>query len=536
MNQPRLDIAIARKQKGGIVAQPKPMPAPTGGLVTAQNLAASKEGTCTVLTNAYATTTGIRVRGGNALYATIGAAVESLMNYVGGVSQQLFAAGGGSIYPITTVVDPVTPPTASVSGQTSNYYSRVNMATSGGYYMYAVNGTDDPQLYDGTTWQAVTAASTPIAVTGAPSDTWSQVNVYRNRLYFVRKDSLIIDYLDVDVVGGAASQLSLAGIFQKGGSVLFTATWSSESGSSALNDYLVVVSNMGEAAIFQGSFPSGPDWSYVGVYEISKPLGINAWMKAGGDIAIATQRGIVPVSAARYKDPAALSLDAISKNIEPDWVREARARNTLPYELAKWDAKGLFYVVMPAASSVDKPINFVFNLQTGAAAVYEGWQMRCSAIHNDQMYFGCDDGTVRLAEVSGYDLDQPYTVQVAYAWNHMGQPGNIKTVRQAKADFITTYPFAVQISASTGYSITFPTAPNVEADTTPASLFDVGLWDQALWDAGQVSFPKSTRWQSVGMTGEIFAMQIQIPVGSVNTPDAELVILQTTVEQGALVT
>ena len=530
----RMQIAAGRRQNGP-VAQPNPLPAPIGGWVTAQNLASSKDGTCTVLTNAYATTTGVRLRGGNILHATLPDVVESMMNYVGSTNQQLFAASDGNIYNVTSVADPNVTPAPVVTGQTSNYYARANFAATGAYFMYAVNGTDRAQLFDGSTWQAVGAATTPIAVTGAPTDDWSHVNVYRNRLYFVRKDNLIIDYLPVDSVGGAAQQLSLGGIFLKGGSISFTATWSSESGSSALNDYLVVVSTMGEAAIFQGSFPSGTDWSFVGVYDISRPMGINAWMKAGGDVVIATERGAVPVSAARYKDPAALALDAVSRPIEPNWSREAKARSTMPWELAKWDSRGLFYVVMPVTSPQNEPINFTGNLQTGAWSLYSGWGMRCQAIHNDQMYFGRNDGTIRIAEVTGYDLTEPYTAQVAYSWSHLGSPGYTKTVVQAKADFLTSYPFAVQISASTGYQVMWPSPPNIAIDNSPASVFDVGLWDVARWDEGAVAFPKSTRWVSVGQTGEIFAMQLQIPVGSVNTPDAELIMLNMTLERGGLV-
>jgi len=526
----RMQIAAGRRQSGP-VARPVSMPAPTGGWVTAQNLAASKDGTCTVLTNAYATTTGIRVRGGNLKYATMSGPVESMMNYVGAVSQQMFAGAGGNIYPLTSVIDPDVIPTPSVTGQTSNYYARANFATTGGYYMYAVNGTDRAQLYDGTTWQAVDAASTPIAVSGATTEEWSHVNVYRNRLYFVRLNQLVIDYLPVDSVGGVAQQLSLSGIFLKGGSVLFTATWSSESGSSALNDYLVVVSTMGEAAIFQGSFPSGTDWQYVGVYEISKPMGVNAWMKAGGDIIIATERGAVPVSAARYKDPAALSLDAVSRSIEPNWTKEARVRSSLPWELLKWDSKGLFYVVMPTTSTANASMNFTGNLQTGAWSLYTGWAMRCGSIHNEQMYFGCDDGTVRTAEVGGYDMGMPYNVNIGFSWSHMGNPGFTKTIRQAKAEFLTAYPFSVQISASVGYFTSFPSPPPVLIDPANSSLWDVGEFDVAIWDS--IPATKSTRMQSIGATGDVFSLQIQIPVGTVNTPDAEIMILHATVEQGA---
>lgn len=536
MNQARMQTALQGAKKKMLVT-PKSMPAPNGGWVSAQNLAAMAPGTCLKSINAFPTTTGVRVRGGNVKQSTLSLdePVESLMAYVGATVRHMFGTSDGNIFDITTVVDPDVVPAPVVTGQTSNYYAWVNYAVTGGNYMYAVNGTDDAQLYDGTSWQAVNALSTPISVTIADTSTWSHVNVYKNRLYFVRKNTLIVDYLGVDSLGGAASQLSLAGIFRDGGAVFFTATWSSESGSSSLSDYLVVVSTLGEFAVFQGSFPGASDWSLAGVYELGAPLGINGWFKAGGDIAVATQRGIIPVSAARFKDPAALSMDAISKDIHPDWVYEVQRRQTVPWELMKWPEKNALFVNVPVTSAATPPRPFVANLQTGKWCEYSGWPTRCMVVHNGQMYFGCNDGTVRTAEVSGYDVGMPYTYQVAMAWDHLGAVGYVKTVRQAKAEFLATRPFNVLISASTDYTQSFPIPPNSYPDTDPASLWDTGLFDIAVWDSGEVPIRQTTRWASVGRSGEIFSMEIQIPIGGVNTPDIEMTVLHWTNEQGGLV-
>jgi len=517
------------------VSRDKAIPAPIGGWVSAQNLAASAAGTCLVLDNMYPTTTGLRIRGGNRLHATVGSVpVQSLMGYVGGTVKSMFAAAGGSVYNITTVANPAIPPAPAFSGQTSNYYAHVNFATTGGYFMYAVNGTDLARLYNGTTWTAINGASVP-AITGATTSTFSHVNVYRNRIYFVEKNTLIVDYLPVDSIGGAAAQLNLAGIFRKGGAVLFTATWSSESGSSSLNDYFVVVSTEGEIAIFTGSYPGGADWSLVGTAEGPEPLGVNAWFKAGGDIAIETITGLITVSAIKLKDPGALAVDALSSAIEPDWRREASLRRTVPWEAVKWVEKGLLYVSVPSVSVSTAPLVYVKNLATGAwGGPYKGWDARCMLVHNRQLYFGANDGTIRIAEIGGRDGTMPYTGLIGFAWDHIGTPGYTKTVKQARADFITTQPFAVQISASVNYVSSFPSPPNATTDAIPTSLFDVGLWGEAIWDGGTALFPKSTRWVSIGTTGDIFSMQIQIPIGATETPSAELTILHLTYEQGAL--
>lgn len=604
--------AAAAQRRQRMKAVPKSMPAPVGGWVSAQNLAAMAPGTCLQLVNAFPTTTGVRIRGGNIKHATvseIGEPVESLMAYVGASVRKLFASSDGNIFNITTVVDPDVEPVPDVTGQTSNYYAHQNFATSGAFFMYAVNGSDPALLYDGTSFLPITgtdlyalnydtetgaftsgltltggtsgATATIVkvidngatgtlwlntvvggpfqnnetitdsstgsaladgintiiagAVTGAVTSTWSHVNVYRNRLYFVEKDTLVVDYLGVDSVGGAAAQLSLAGIFSDGGAVFFTATWSSESGSSALSDYLVVVSTLGQFAVFQGSYPGATDWSLAGVYSLGKPLGINGWFKAGGDVVVLCETGAIPISAARFKDPAALSMDAISKNIHPDWQFEAQRRRAVPWEVAKWNDRSAFYINVPVVSDVTPPRPFVGNLQTGAWCEYSAWDTRTVIIHDGQLYFGCNDGTVRLAEVSGYDLAMPYTYQIAYAWDHLGSPGFTKTVTQAKAEFLTSRPFSVLMSASVDYTQGFPVPPAVEADNEPASLWDVGLWDVALWDQGEAQVRRTTRWQSIGRTGEIFSMEIQVPIGSVNTPNAELTILHFLNEQGGLV-
>src|SRR3546814_3635141 len=81
------------------------------------------------------------------------------------------------------------------------------------------------------------------------------------------------------------------------------------SSDSGLSEQNIFVSTEGEVAVYQGSDPGeAATWSKVGVYRIGKPLGARAHFRGGGDIAIATSVGLVPLS-------KAISLDVTSLNV-----------------------------------------------------------------------------------------------------------------------------------------------------------------------------------------------------------------------------
>ena len=522
---------------------PKTFPAPTGGWVSAKNPAGSTPfklygPAAERLECFFPTETGIEVMGGSQKHATLsltGEPVESVFSYASGTTRKMFGACNGAIYDITAPVSATAVPTASVTGQTSDYYSAVNYATAGGSYLYAFNGTDSPQLFDGTTWVAITGVS-PIAITGVTTSTLSQGNVYRNRIFMVQGGTMNVWALPPDSLGGAAIQISLAGVFQNGGSVLFTATWSLDSGSG-LDDKLVIMSTEGEVAVYQGSDPSDPaDWSIVGVYDCPAPMGKNAFTKGGGDLLIVTERGLIPISDAVSKDKAAIGLFAVSRNIEPDWVRDARQRRAMPWEIVKWPTRQRAIISNPVTgdNSTTPPWCYVVNTTTGAWCKRTGWNTRCMTLHDDFVYFGSNDGCVYQMEITGADDGDIYYASAVLAWDHLGTPGFEKTVLAMRAQFIITSDIAPKLSVSTNYSVSLPTPPNAPAISTSPGVWDIGLWDVAQWDTGSNPLPDSTGWVSVGLTGYSVAPQIQLTSGSDATPGAELIVLDLIFEAGEL--
>lgn len=514
--------------------EPKPIdkpfrfPAPTRGLVLNENLATVGPASAMVLDNWVPTTTGIRVRGGSEKYATLSAsgAVTSLFRYYTGTTEKFFGATADSVFDITTVADADAVPTADITGQSSGYYATQAFSTAGGNYLYILNGDDSPQLFDGSSWTAITGASAP-AITGVTTSSLSNVWAYANRLFFVEKDSMTAWYLPVDSIGGAAQSVSLAGVFNLDGYLLFGATWSMDAGDG-LDDKCVFVSSEGEVAVYQGTDPgSSSTWSLAGVYRIGKPLGKNAWTKAGGDLLIATETGLVPVSQAINKDPAALSLEAVSSPIEPYWNESAQSY-TAPWELTKWPDRNLLVVAM--ANDVYDDKTLICNMHTGAWSRWTNLGVRCTGYFGSYVYAGGNDGIVKKLETSGSDMGTPYTC--VYVGNHegMGEPGVQKTVGQARAMFKTPHDINPLVSAQTDYLTSLASAPSSTGEIS-TGLWDSSLWDVATWDG--YTNAVTSRWQAIGRTGSAIGPEVQLTFGVTTAPVVELVAVDMTYQSGA---
>lgn len=506
------------------------IPAPVSGLVLNRSLVDPIPTGAEVLTNLIPTQRGARVRGGLQRVANVGASVTSVFAYNSGASDKAFAATETAVFDISGL-DPVNVPSAAISGQTAGYYSTAQIGTVGGEYLYIVNGSDDAQLFDGSSWTTINAGSTP-SITGVSTSDLSQVWLYRNRLFFIEKDTLSAWYLPVDSVGGAALEVSLAGVFQRGGSLFLGATWSLDSGDGQ-DDRCVFVSTEGEIAVYEGSNPaSASEWSIVGRYDVAKPLGINGTMRAGGDLVIATEDGIVPLSQVIQKDPAALSLAAVTRPIETLWQREV-ARNEGSVEIHKWAKNGIAVIVLPVSSDT-----LVVNLQTGAWGIQSGWTVKCAALAFDRLLAGFDDGFIRALDETGADDGAAYVAQ--YCHSFAGDAIRYKQAQMVRFTFFAQSEFTLKAGVNFDYKTEFPSAPSsISAPmSTEFLVWDVGNWDEKLWwspgeDASRNTI--TTQWLPVSGAGYVLAPTLQITSGIEAKPNIELVRTDVLFEQGEAV-
>lgn len=470
----------------------------------------------------------VAVNGKNVLWRYDGA---EWMPCNGSAVRKLAYDGGTAAFARGAVV------TGGTSGATAVIVAAVGTVAAGTLYIGPVTGGpfQDNEALTSATGAAVAngadAAGSSVTITGVVTATLSHVWLAKNRLWFVEGGTQVAWYLPVDSIGGAAADFSLAGVFQRGGSLLFGAAWTIDTGEG-LDDKTVFVSDQGEVAIYAGNNPaSATDWALEGRFDIGAPVGSNAiTMRAGGDLVIATAEGLVPLSEAVRKDPAALSVSAVSRQIEPSWRVQADARDsTRPWSVVKWQGANMALVTLPHTGD----LVYVVNLQTGAWARYRGWDARCAVVWRDRLFFGDSAGNIVEGERSGADMGVQYECKLGGLFDHLGAAAAYKQVHLMRGVFRSKIAFRPKMSAASDYADRFPPPPNATADAA-LGIWDTGLWDVAVWDE---SLPSSltTRWVAVNRTGFAISPQVQVTCGSSARPDAEFVAADVVFEVGEVV-
>lgn len=527
-------------------------PAPIGGWIKNINLATpdarmpngQRVNGAFVLENWFPTATCIRMRGGSQLHTVTNGSddVTAMFTYVDGNNRSLFAATDTDIFDVTTATDfaylvddegnqlvddegnaLVSGTTlSSVSGFSGGDWSVVQFTTSGGTFLRAVNGSDPSQVYDGSAW------GTSPAITGVTSATLSFVWSYKNRLFFVEKDTQNAWYLSVDSIGGSATKFPLGGVFTRGGALLFGASWSLDSGSG-LSEQCVFFSTEGEVAVFQGSNPGDAnDWSKVGVYRIGKPRGPKAVIRAGGDLVVATDIGFIPLSVAVQRDIAALSPSAISYPIEDAWNDAVRDRPG-NWHCEVWPTKQMVLVAPPTPVG-SRTLLLAANARTGAWAPFTGWEVTCMALFGDRMFYGSTDGQIIECEATGADRGAPYTATVVPLFDPLKAPASVKTGLQARSTIRAAASIPIRLSLQSDFEVSLPAAPD-DPSLPTGSVWGSAIWGSSVWgsEAEKQTF---RQWQSVPGQGYALSVAAQITSGSITPPDIEYVQTDLTYDVG----
>lgn len=499
-------------------------PAPIKGLTRAGLPLVGDPATAEVLENFIPTPEGARMRGGSTLYATLGAAAKALLTYRSGTQEALFGVTDTTIYPITNVVDATVAPAASVTGLTSSDWSSTQFATPGGQFLIIANGADSVRSFDGTTWAAP-------AITGvAPADLHS-VWQHKARLWFAEDGLNWAWYLPLFSIAGAASAFPLHGIFKQGGTLLFGASISADTGAGP-DDMMCFVSSLGEVAIYQGTDPSiAATWGLVGIYQIGRPLHKNAHFKVGGDVLVATEEGIVSLLAAMTKPRDALRNEALTARINEVWqAGVARSSATDRWPLAVWPSESLVFISLPLVDSTPEVL-VVHTLSRGWATI-TGWNATCWAHHADGIYFGAAS-TVAAGDTGGSDRGTAYTARLAPAFQDFGTPA-LKSAVMAQVLWrgaegsrprVGCFVDYNRIDVSDGGTVTQPTGFTWGAFT----------WGSFVWGSRSDNVSAYRQWHAISGHGMALAPTVSLTSNQVAAPDFTLLGIVLRYEQGAMV-
>jgi hypothetical protein len=379
--------------------------------------------------------------------------------------------------------------TPTLAARTNAKHQWVNFGDGTNNYLILVNGVDKPLYYNGTSWVAVDAASSP-ALTGLTTTLIIGVFVSKGRLYFIEKDSLSVWYLSAGAAGGALTEFDLSSVAKKGGYLMAGATWTVDAGDGP-DDRIVFITSEGEAIVYAGTNPgSAASWALVGVYDIGNPLGRRCVERYGGDLIVLTQNGAFPLSVALQSATIDRKL-ALSFKIEPAFVEAAELYGSnFGWTVKLFPQKGAMIVNVPKAEDGTHE-QYVMSTLTKAWSKFKGWNAEDFVIYNENLYFS--SGTKILKAWTGtVDGVNDIVLYGKTAFSYFGRPGLLKQFKMFKPviaangniDFLTDIDVDFKsgtISGEATYSV------------TSGGVWGTSRWGSGYWAAG---LEMVDRWQS----------------------------------------
>lgn len=483
-------VPLNRGERGSAnnITGSKSVPAPVGGLNARDSLANMPETDAVILENFFPTPSSVDSRLGYRSWATgLPAWVETLATYNGTSSKKMFAVSDGKIYDVTTqgAVG-----AAAVSGLTNSRHQFVNFSTLGGHYMYLVNGADKPQIYDGSAWTAVDGASTP-AITGVTTTNLISVNSFKNRLWFIEKNSTKIWYLPVNSIGGAATKIDFGPLFKLGGYLMAMATWSIDN-AAGVDDYAAFISSEGEVLTYKGIDPDfSSTWALAAQFRVGRPIGRRCTARVGSDVLVICADGLFPLSKALLTDRSQVQ-DAISNKITNLINNDVQQYNAnFGWQVLLYPIGNKLYVNVPRVEN-SVQYQYVMNTITGAWTKFTGMNAACWELLNDSVYFG-GSGTVYQADYGYTDNTAAITLKGKPAFSYFGNKGRQKQFTLIRPIFLSQGKVSAAIQINTDFQDVAPTATPTYSGTT-GSLWDVSYWTTPTYWGGLNNLLKS--WQA----------------------------------------
>jgi hypothetical protein len=384
--------------------------------------------------------------------------------------------------------------------------SGASEATFNGTFVITVTG---PTTYTITTSATGTANSvvgtyTVIGITGVNSNTFVNVNLFKNRLYFTQKDTLSCWYLDVDAIGGPASPLYFGGIARNSGYLQAMGTWTLDAGQGA-DDYAVFVTSMGEAIVYNGTDPDNSDtWVLKGVWQLGQTFSRRCFYKWGGDILLLTQDGLVPLASALQSSRLDPRVNLTDKIYFPISQAASLYFDQFGWQINFFAGENMLILNIPIPNGIEQ---YVMHSITKSWARFTGIQGYCWEVSGDaDMHFG-GDGFVATFYSATSDDEANITATAQQAYSYFDSPGQLKRFTMVRPILQSTGGVPNVVC---GISVDFDTQSQLGAvsfnpNTLTEGIWDSSKWDNAIWSGGLIT---TKVWQ--GVTGIGFAGSINL--------------------------
>ena len=499
-------------------ARTKALPAPVGGWNARDALGAMPISDAVTLVNLFPATTDVRVRFGHLQWKTgFAAQIQTLMSYSGAATDKLKAIAGGSVYDATSTG---AVGAAELSGLSNSKWQYVNVTTSGGNFIEMCNGADSVYTYNGTTWTDQSGN-----ITGVTSSTLININVHKDRVWFIQKDTLKAWYLPVKSISGAANALDLSAFAPHGGYLMAMGTWTVDAGFG-LDDLAVFVTSNGDIIVYRGTDPSSAStWALVGVFYSGSPIGRRCLTKYKGDLLLICQDGLVPLSTYLQSDRLDPSTTLTNKIQFATSQAISSYGANFGWQVLLYPGQSMLFLNVPYDTTSGQQ-QFVMNTITGSWCNFQNWSAACWELFQDDPYFGTNT-YVGKAWQTNADVSDDITFDGLQAFYDFGATGNQKRFTMIRPTLFTNGSPTIVGNINLDYDTS---APVSTLSITPSNY---GHWDTALWDTGiwGESLSVSRAWQGASGTGYVGAPRIK---GGVNGLELRWIDTTVTFEEGGI--
>ena len=492
------------------VNQSLTIPSPVGGLNARDTLITMPEVDAPLLKNFIVEPYGVGVRRGYVQHATnLGGQVTTLLTWQSGTGSKMWAVYDTGIAvgvkEVTTAGD-YSAASPALTGLTNGQWRQTNFANAGGQHMVAVNGFDDPIVYNtGAGMTRLTAGNGTDAYTisGVNPNRFIALCTHQRRLWFVEKNTMKAWYLPTDAVYGVVTKFDFGPIFDLGGYLVGIFTWSKNTHAGPQNQ-LVVVTSEGQVAVYTGIDPaSASTWALTGVFFIGAPIGYNFGGNSAGDLLLLTERALISLNLATQDAEVGLdSTKQVSSKIQK--LLDAAIRdNRDEYGWQVIEYPLLNIVLINAPSTDSGIIQFCGQEVTRAWSILDGMDALCWRLFRQDLFFGTVDGTVYQGLTGYLDntlLDGTAGTAVQFeaqqAFSLLEMPGT-KYVSMIRPSLVTAGVPSIVVGVFFDYDIVtvFGDLALVEID---AAFWDEDRWNSGLWGSGLLA---SREWVTVGGSG-----------------------------------
>jgi hypothetical protein len=426
---------------------------------------------------------------------TTTAATISTITHVGAVATLTTATAHGL----------VTNNRVIISGASSSEYNGTYVITVTGANTFTYTMASTPALN-----ATVVGSYTTIGITGVNSNTFINVNLFKNRLYFTQKDTLNCWFLDVNSIGGAASPLYFGGIARNSGYLQAMGTWTLDAGQGA-DDYAVFVTSMGEVIVYYGTDPADPaNWNLKGVWQLGQTFNRRCFFKWAGDLLLLTQDGLVPLASALQSSRLDPRINLTDKIYYPISVAATNYFDQFGWQINYFASENMLILNIPIPSGIEQ---YVMHTITKSWARFTGIQSYCWEVSGDaDMHFG-SNGVVATLYSSLSDDGNNISATAQQAYSYFDSAGQLKRFMMVRPILQSTGGVPAVLC---GLSVDFDTQSQLGAVSFNPSTQSEGIWDAAKWDGNVWSGGLITTkiWQ--GVTGLGFSGSVNLNAVSRN--------------------